>query len=30
VKAKLARARAYELQGIPKPDAAVVGAIPPG
>jgi membrane-bound lytic murein transglycosylase B len=30
VKAKLARARAYELQGIPKPDPTVAGAITPG
>lgn len=30
VKAKLTRAHAYELQGIPAPDPSVVPAIPPG
>jgi membrane-bound lytic murein transglycosylase B len=30
VRAKLARARAYEVQGLPVPDPAVAGAIPAG
>ncbi len=30
VKAKLARAREYEVQGLPVPEAAVAGAITPG